>query len=329
MLSFYGSGTRGPIVAGDDPAKLPEHVHWIDAFEPTSAETAFLRTAMGARVPTLDDLVEIENSSRLSTDDGALIMSLPATTRDEAGYPCSTPVGFVVTPRRVATIRFAHLPSFENLAKQICAKGELLDGGYGATVTILEIIIDHIADLLERIGSDFDEMSRTVFQTGLLGGKGRRPQNANTQLARMLKTIGRDGDLVSKVSESMLGLTRMVQYMTSKGQGEITPELKARLQTVSEDAKSLHEFQEHLTNKSQFLLDTVLGLANIEQNNVFRVLTVVSVVGIPPTFFASLYGMNFKEMPELNWHYGYAYGLTLIFLSAFIPAVWFKVKGWW
>ena len=145
----------------------------------------------------------------------------------------------------------------------------------------------------------------------------------------MLKTIGRDGDLLSKVSESMLGLTRIVQYMLVKGQGEITPELKARLDTVNQDVKSLHDFQDHLTNKSQFLLDTVLGLANIEQNNVFRVLTVVSVVGIPPTFIASMYGMNFKEMPELNWHYGYAYGLTLIFLSAVIPAAWFKVKGWW
>ena len=329
MLSFYGSGTRGAIEVVADPTKLPAHVHWIDAFEPTPSEIDFVRSAMGARVPTLDDLVEIENSSRLAAEDGALIMSLPATTRDQAGYPRATPVGFVVTPQRVATIRFAHLPSFENLAKRMCDKGELLEGGYGATVTILEVVVDHIADLLEHIGGDFDEMSRTVFQTGLLGDKGKRPQNANTRLARMLKTIGRDGDLVSKVSESMLGLTRMVQYMTSKGQGEITPSLKARLQTVSEDAKSLHEFQEHLSNKSQFLLDTVLGLANIEQNNVFRVLTVVSVIGIPPTFIASMYGMNFKEMPELNWHYGYAYGLTLIVLSAVIPAAWFKVKGWW
>ena len=116
--------------------------------------------------------------------------------------------------------------------------------------------------------------------------------------------------------------------MLAKGQGEITPALKDRLDTVSQDLKSLHDFQDHLSNKSQFMLDTVLGLANIEQNNVFRVLTVVSVIGIPPTFIASMYGMNFKEMPELNWHYGYAYGLTLSFLSAVIPAAWFKVKGW-
>ena len=329
MLSFYGSGTRGMIDAGSDPANLSSDIHWIDAFEPTASEMAFLRVAMGVRVPSLDDLVEIENSSRLSHEDGGLIMSLPALAKDADGYPFATPIGFVVTPARVVTIRFAVLPSFEKLAKQVCSRGDLSKGGYGATVSILEIMVDHIADLLERIGGDFDDMSRAVFQTGPLGHEERRPRNANTRLATMLKTIGRDADLISKASQSMLGLTRIVVYMISKGQNAITPELKERLDIVSQDAKSLHEFQEHLDGKSQFLLDTLLGFANIEQNNIFRVLTVVSVIGIPPTFIASMYGMNFKTMPELDWHYGYAYALTLIVLSAAGPAIWFKVKGWW
>ena len=129
MLTFYGSTTRGPIKVDADPSKLSEHVDWIDAFEPSDADMAFLRTALGTRVPTLEDLVEIESSSRLAVEDGALIMSFPATTKDDVGFPRSTPVGFVVTPKRVATIRFAHLPSFENLAKQLCAKGELSGGG--------------------------------------------------------------------------------------------------------------------------------------------------------------------------------------------------------
>ena len=329
MLSFYGSGAKGSMDPGTDPANLPSSINWIDAFEPTASEMAFLRTAMGARVPTLDDLVEIESSSRLASENGALIMSLSATVKDDNGYPRTTPLGFVATPKRLATIRFAHLPSFESLSKQICDKGELSEGGYGALVTILEIIVDHVADLLERIGNDLDDLSRTVFDTGLLGGKGKRPTKANTRLAHILKTIGRDGDLVSKVSESMLGLSRIVQYIGNKGQEAVTPELKGRLDTVSQDVKSLHEYQEHLTGKCQFLLDTLLGLANIEQNNVFRVLTVVSVVGIPPTFIASMYGMNFKNIPEYDWAHGYAYGLTLIALSAIIPAAWFKFKGWW
>ena len=83
------------------------------------------------------------------------------------------------------------------------------------------------------------------------------------------------------------------------------------------------------SERLQFLLDATLGLTNIEQNNIFRLLTVVSVVGIPPTLVASMYGMNFKFMPELDWSYGYAWGLGLIVLSALVPALWFKRRGWW
>jgi Mg2+ and Co2+ transporter CorA len=92
---------------------------------------------------------------------------------------------------------------------------------------------------------------------------------------------------------------------------------------------SLNDYETHLTDKIHFLLDATLGLTNVEQNNIFRILTVVSVVGIPPTFVASMYGMNFKNIPEYDWSYGYQYGLLLIALSALIPIIWFKWRGWW
>ena len=172
-------------------------------------------------------------------------------------------------------------------------------------------------------------MSRSIFAGNLLAAKGRRPHQANRILAGLLGEVGRKGDLASKVSETLLGLSRMAPFLSMKSGKSLTPELKTRLDTIGADTKSLHEYQEHLSNKTQFLLDTLLGLGNIEQNNVFRVLTVVSVVGIPPTFVASMYGMNFKNMPELEWTHGYAYGLTVIAVSAIAPALWFKIKGWW
>jgi magnesium transporter len=90
----------------------------------------------------------------------------------------------------------------------------------------------------------------------------------------------------------------------------------------------LNEYESHLSDKVQFLVDATLGLINMEQNDLFRLLTIVSVVGIPPTLVASMYGMNFHNMPELSWAYGYQYGLTLIALSAAIPLIWFKIKRW-
>ena len=329
MLTFYGANTRGPLAISPGTTQLPDAVHWIDAFDPTPDEVRTLSEALGTRIPTKDDLVEIESSSRLSVNDGVMLMSLPATVRDADGYPSTTPVGFVVTPARVATLRFARLPSFENLAAEICAKGEVSAGGMGATITILEIIVDHVADMLERVGGDLDKVSRSIFSNAHLNGQTHKPHRSGVVLHVLLKTIGRHADLVSKVSETLLGLARIPAFLTAKGADLVTPEFRSRLDMVGGDVKSLHEFQEHLAGKTQFLLDSLLGLANIEQNNVFRVLTVVSVIGIPPTFVASMYGMNFKSMPELDWPHGYAYGLTVIALSALIPAAWFKLKGWW
>lgn len=329
MLTFYGFQEHGPVEVDRNTDVLPEKINWIDALNPTADEMSFLKRVLGVNVPTRDDLVEIESSSRLSMSGKTLLMSVPATVKDANNYPKGTPIGFVASKERLATIRFDHLPSFETLAHNICAKGDLAEGGFGATVTVLEVMIDHIADLLEHLGHEMDEMSRSIFLEGLVGGKDHRPHHANRVLSRLLKKVGRTGDIVSRISESLLGLSRIAPYVTTKAQGDLSADLKSRLETVSLDARSLHEFQEHLANKTQFLLDSLLGMANIEQNNVFRVLTVVSVVGIPPTFFASMYGMNFKGMPEYDWAYGYPYGLTLIILSALIPAIWFKVKGWW
>ncbi len=328
MLTFYGSGLKKAVAVAPGAA-VPDEVNWIDAYDPTPDELDHLRRAMDTRIPTLAELSEIEASSRLSSEGSSLFMSMPASAKDADGFPRATPIGFVLNRSRLATVRYAHLASFETLAHQTCAKGELSGGGLGATVTILEMIADQLADVLERIGGDLDAMSHQVFTRGLGSSGSGRPQRTNAALAKLLRSVGANGDLLSKVSESLLGLSRMVPFLNSKGREWMTPDFGARLDTLGQDTRSLREFEEHLANKTQFMLDTVLGLANIEQNNVFRVLTVVSVVGIPPTFFASLYGMNFKTMPELDWSYGYAYGLIVITISGLLPAIWFKIKGWW
>ena len=327
MLTVYGSGTKGPIPIARGGA-LPATANWIDVCEPTAEDMAFLATVMRVRFPSRQDLEEIESSSRLASEGETLIMSLPALIKDEVGYPTSTPVGLVLAHDRLVTLRFARLPAFEMLARHVGEKGDLAPGGMGAAIALLEIMVDNLADSLEKVGTDLDSMSRDIFVSAQAAGA-PRPQQANEHLRRMLQIVGRNGDLVSKVSESLLALSRITPFLVGKGASLLTGDFKPRLETIAQDARSLGEFQGHLTNKTQFLLDTLLGIANIEQNNVFRVLTVVSVVGIPPTFFASMYGMNFKNMPEYDWAHGYAYGLTLIACSAIIPAAWFKFKGWW
>lgn len=327
MLQFHGSSIRGPIDVSLHAARLPDSVDWIDAFDPSEAEREQLQQWLGVPVPTLQNLFEIETSSRLSAKGHAIVMSLPMFVRDSDGYPVATPIGFVITPEHVLTMRYQHLSSFEHMVREVCGDGGLSPGGLGATASLLEFLVDHLADVLERMGGELDTTSRSIFNDPRITSKHRRPHESNAALTGLLQNVGRSGDSASKISETLLGLSRIPPFLIAKANPDA--ELKVRFETILADTKSLHEYQEHLSNKTQFLLDTLLGLANIEQNNVFRVLTVVSVIGIPPTFFASMYGMNFKTIPEYDWSYGYAYGLTVIILSAVIPAVWFKVKGWW
>jgi len=147
-------------------------------------------------------------------------------------------------------------------------------------------------------------------------------------LRNSLRQLGHSGDLVSKIRDSTLGVARILPYVITNGAGWIPAEVRLRLDVVSHDVSSLSDYDAHLANKVQFLLDTTLGLINIEQNNIIKVLTIVSVVGVPPTLVAGIYGMNFHVMPELDWTWGYPYGLGMIVLSTIIPLIWFRWRGW-
>jgi len=133
---------------------------------------------------------------------------------------------------------------------------------------------------------------------------------------------------LSNIRDSLLGVNRVLGYAAEVADAWIPADLKPRFKTLRQDIASLSDYDVQLANKVQFLLDATLGFINIEQSNGIKVLTVVSVVGVPPTLLASIYGMNFKWIPELQWQYGYFYGLAVIVLSGVVPFWWFKRKGW-
>ncbi len=311
---------------------FPEHpdgphegASWIDLLNPTAEEVKLVEGLTGLHVPTLAELREIESSSRLAERAGALYLSLAAVSRTEEGLRM-TPVGFVLTAQRLLTVRFDHLAAIEQFTTR-CHEGNIPDRTpMGVFIGICETMVDRIADSLERQGDLLDLASQRVFSRQRMEGK--RPRQAELRLRGVLASVGHAGDTLSKLRDTLLGVGRIVPYVQVTA-AEWTPkEMGQRLRTLRRDIQSLNDYDTHLSNKVQFLLDATLGFINIEQNNIIRVLTVVSVVGIPPTFVASMYGMNFKNMPELEWAWGYPYGLALILLSAIAPVVWFRVRGW-
>jgi magnesium transporter len=196
-------------------------------------------------------------------------------------------------------------------------------------ISLMEVIIDHCADTLEGAAGDLDQLSEKIFGARKKEAQRHGPREDGERLSAIMRKIGVHGYLTSKVEDVLLGTARMLPYVATNAAPYLEADKRAKLKSRQRDVASLNDYETHLTDKIQFLLDATLGLTNIEQNNIFRILTIVSVVGIPPTFFASMWGMNFKNIPEYDWAYGYEFGLSVIFLSAIIPIVWFKWRGWW
>jgi magnesium transporter len=320
---------RAEAVADVSSATLPPDVVWIDLLNADAAEIAFVERATGLHVPSFDQLKEIETSSRLYTENGALHLSTPLVYRAQSDDPMSSPVGFILTPERLITIRFEAFTSFDSFKEHASKPGAVHRSSAGALVGLAEAIVDRMADVLERIGTELEIVSHRIFRAeSRRVDKPHRPARESANLREVLRRVGRSGDLASKMRDSLLGTGRLVAYVTSLGAPWLPAEVKPRLATLKDDIGSLNDYNLFLTNKVQLLLDATLGLINIEQNNIIKVLTIVSVVGVPPTLVASMYGMNFKDMPELTWAWGYPYGLALIALSAIAPLLWFKLRGW-
>jgi magnesium transporter len=308
---------------------LPADVVWVDLLNGDPAEVAFIERSTGLHVPTLMELSEIESSSRLRVEKSALYLSTPLVLRTEFGEPLTTSVGFVLRHDLLITIRFAEIKVFSAFAESAAKPDAVHHSGAGAFTGLLGAIVDRMADGLESIGTDLDIVSKRIFHTNAARTTVHlRPAREDADLREILRRVGRAGDLTAKIRDSLLGLGRMVPYVVSLGADWLPADVKPHLETLRLDIASLNDYDAHLTNNVQLLLDATLGLINIEQNNIIKVLTIVSVVGVPPTLVASMYGMNFKHMPELGWAWGYPYGLALIALSAILPLLWFKLRGW-
>ena len=312
MITVFPSADRSP--------ERLAHAAWIDLRSPGEDEVAEVNAATGLKVPTREDVSAIEASSRLQRIGEALYLSAPLLADGEA--PQLSPVGFILTPERLVTLRFDKFAAFDQAAGN-AATDEAISA-LGAFTCLFESIVDKLADGLELLAGELDQVSRGVFHH-----KNHRRGGSNEVFQRqILARVGRVGERLSQIKDVLLGVGRIVPFVLEVRQAEMPEPITARLKAVRQDILSLNDYEMHLATKVQFLLDAVLGFINISQNDIFKVLTVWSIVGIPPTLIAGIYGMNFKTMPELNWTWGYPFGWAMILISALIPLAWFKWKGW-
>jgi magnesium transporter len=336
MLSVYKTAEACLVddTAPASDAELKEAV-WLDLVEPTAEEEKRVEAALKIDIPTRGELAEIEASSRLYQEDGAVFMTANLIRRGDEDAPEASPVTFIVKDNTLITIRYHHPQAFPIYIRQAMRPQSTAMTAVGVLISLLEAVVDRAADHLERVAAIVDETSKSVFDTSFVDAKRRAKQRKRKKpknLEELLGKIGEEGDFSSKMRESLLSIGRMVTFMQSwleqTRESSDSKENRARVKILQRDIQSLIDHAGFMSSKISFLLDAVLGMISIEQNGIIKIFSVASVVFLPPTLVASIYGMNFKSMPELEWAGGYAWAVLLMFVSAALPFLYFKRKGW-
>src|SRR3981189_548695 len=325
MLSVYAaSETSLKKVASADLAALPENAVWIDLVKPTAAEDHAVEGLAGVAVPTREDMQEIEISSRLYVENGARYMTATLMCAADTENPRTTAVTFILASHRLVTVRYDAPKPFmlvENKLARSCAPGIT---GEMVLMELLDAVIDRNADILERAGGDMDTISHDIFEPEGAARTGHAKRYSDILIA-----IGRKGDLTSKVRESLVSIGRVVTFVAAGTEGvKWSKDMREQLKTMQRDVTSLTAQASDLSNKITFVLDAMLGVVNLEQNSHIKLLSVIEVLLMLQSLIASIYGMNFKSMPELDWQHGYPMALIMMLMAAVGPYFLFKWKKW-
>ena len=301
---------------------VPEDAVWIDLVSPGIAEDKAVERLVGIGVPTREEMQEIEVSSRLYVENGARYMTATLMCQSETDNPRTTAVTFILAAHRLVTVRYDDPKPFQIVSHKLGRQCPEKMTGEMVLVDLLDAIVDRNADILERIGMEVDTVSRDIFEP-------TSTERNSAHYKAILTSIGRRGDLTSKVRESLVSIGRLLLFLANEAEGmRWTKDTRALLNSMQRDVQSLSDHATYLSGKITFLLDAIVGVVTIEQNNIIKIFSVAAVGLLPPTLIASIYGMNFKHMPELDWEYGYPLAVALMIAGALLPYLYFKWKKW-
>jgi magnesium transporter len=322
MLTIY-ENRAGTLTRQKGKPRIGEEAVWIDLLNPTEDEEKKVERALKFDVPTREEQLEIEASSRLYQENGAYFMTATLLYTTDQGDPRTTPATFILAGQRLVTVRYAEPRAFSIFVAR-CNRTETdLKSGPAVMIGLLDTIIDRLADFIERLQAEVEGLSHSIFE--IKGGAASRQRRFDV----LLRAIGREGEITSKARESAHSLGRLLTFLIHavNERKEVKP-LQARIRTAARDVTSLTDYATFLSGKIIFLLDATLGMIQIQQNDIIKIFSVAAVVFLPPTLIASIYGMNFQFMPELSWWLGYPLALVLMVVAAVVPYLYFKRRGW-
>lgn len=331
MITFYASGSPSvQLTAPEFCGELTRTAAWIDLYQPTPEEEQVLEAALGIDIPTREEMQAIELSSRLYEENGVIFMTGTVLTKADTNNPESSAVTFILAHDKLVTLRYADPTSFHAFRARREANTLRYQTGQQFLGGLLDAIVERVADILEGAGAAMDRLSQRVFEAeGTPKRRGRARKARQRDFVEILRRIGAVSDLVSRARESLVSFTRLVAFFREvRKETGGTRESLAHLKTITGDISSLSDHASFLSSKVSFLLDATLGMINNEQNAIIKILSFAAVIFLPPTLVAGIYGMNFHAFPELQWSYGYPFALFIMLMSALLPYLYCKRKGW-
>src|SRR6476660_742054 len=290
---------------------------WVDLTDPTDDERSWVKAIYGVILPGEDEVKDIEASSRYyEAENGDLHLRTDFLLAEDDGPSRVITVAFILARKMLFSVHTDDLPVFRLVRMRARSRPGSIADYMDVLLDLYATDAEYSADALEGIYQDLEEVSRSVLQ------KDFTDQDA----AASLNAIAQEEDLNGRIRRNMMDTRRAVSFLM-RGRLLNADQFEEARQ-ILRDIESLDGHTAFLFDKINFLMDATVGFININQNKIIKIFSVASVAFLPPTLIASIYGMNFKMMPELDWSLGYPYALALMIASVITPFWYFRRKGW-
>jgi magnesium transporter len=323
MLSVYCLVPGGlKRIERDPDAPIPEEAVWLDLLEPTPEEERLVEQRLGLDIPTREEMREIESSARFYEENGAVYLTATVVTRLDTQLPENAQITFILRGNRLVTNRYVDPLPMRRFIAHTERQPQSNATAQAVLAGILEFIVERIADVIERVGADIEAASNAVFRRTGKGG-----EREARDFRKLLEHIGQSGELIARARESLASLARLLAFL-QQANGGVVQEQRERLRSMAKDVVAMSDHAGFLGTNLTFILDATLGMISIDQNNTLKIFSVVTVLLLPPSVIGALFGMNFTNIPALQEPWGFWGALGLMAVSAVLPYLWFRRKGW-
>lgn len=314
MFNIEGAVLREASALTDDKMAVMTDAVWIDAHEPSEIEREELNTFLRAELPESDDVEEIEFSARYFQDGAGIHVHSLFLAPGEGGRHNTATVAFILQDKRLLTVREGDLADFRLLRMRARRGQVFVASSQDLMITMFEQKVENLADALEDIHRKLEDVSHMVLE------------DPDSELEDAIERLAKLEDSNGKIRLCLMDTQRSISFLQRHLREHF--ELQETAREIKRDVDTLMSHTAFLFDKINFLMDSTQGFINIEQSQIIKTFSIAAVVFLPPTVIASLYGMNFEFMPELQWRYGYAWAIGIMILSGIAPYWYFKSKDW-